>query len=295
MLLAAPQAAAGGRRRVAKLILRTAGAVVVAARPGRSELHRGRPVGGRAVPTGQAGSGSRGRTWRTGLDAAHVCGKSAGSAGDGVEAGGQVGECVVAVGDRARGASEVTVDVAGGPPEALADPVDGVGQVSQLAGDVTGGERHVAVVVGALVAGGQGALGGEAGAVGLGVVDRGCAFAEPTVDVLHDADHAAGGGVELGGLVGEVVTIGGDLAGQGTAEPAEVVGAGVEVVLDRGPVGAPGVGCGGHVTSRFGGRRPRPAGSPPGRVPGGRWADAGVASGRLPGRANPGRRGVSWR
>src|ERR671911_185656 len=160
--------------------------MVVAARPGRSELHRGRPVGGRAMPTRQAGSGARGRAWRTGLGAAHVCGKSAGPAGD-----------------------------------------------------VTGGERHVAVVVGALVAGGQGALGGEAGAVGLGVVDRGCAFAEPTVDVLHDADHAAGGGVEVGGLVGEVVTIGGDLAGRGTAEPAEVVGAGVEVVLDRGPVGAP--------------------------------------------------------
>jgi hypothetical protein len=61
------------------------------------------------------------------------------------------------------------------------------------------------------------------------------------------ANHAAGGGVEVVGLVGEVVAVGGDLSGQGTPESVEVVAAGVEVVLDRGPVRAPRVVGVGHV------------------------------------------------
>jgi hypothetical protein len=148
-------------------------------------------------------------------------------------------------------AGEVAVDVGGVPPEVLTDPLDGVGQVSQLAGDATAREWHVGIVVGAAVAGRQGALGDEAGAVAAGVLCRRGAFAEPTVDVLHDADHPAGGGVELVGLVGEVVPVRSDLAVKGTAEPAEVVGAGVEVVLDRCPVRAPRVGAVGHVGTPF--------------------------------------------
>ncbi len=173
-----------------------------------------RPVGGRPVPTGHSRSGTWCRVGETGVGAADVGGEPGRSVADGVQTGSQVGERVVPVGDRARGSGEVAVDIRGGPAEVLAGPLDGVGQVSQLAGDVTAGERYVAVVVGALVARGQGALGGEACAVGAGVLDCRCALAEPAVDVLHDADHAAGGGVQLVGLVGEVVAVRGDLAGQ---------------------------------------------------------------------------------
>jgi hypothetical protein len=61
------------------------------------------------------------------------------------------------------------------------------------------------------------------------VLDRGGAFAEPPVDVLHDADHAAGGGVEVVGLVGEVVTVRGELAGQGFMARYGPYGSGVSV------------------------------------------------------------------
>jgi hypothetical protein len=74
-----------------------------------------------------------------------------GSAGEGVEAGDEIGERVVAVGDRAR------------PPGEIA--------VAQLAGDATARVWHVGIVVGAAVAGRQGALGDEPGAVALGVLD----------------------------------------------------------------------------------------------------------------------------
>jgi hypothetical protein len=82
------------------------------------------------------------------------------------------------------------------------------------AGEMTDSIRSVAVVVAALVARGQGALDGEAGAVGASVLDYRCALAEPAIDVLGDADHATGGGVQLVGLVGEVAAVRGDLTGQ---------------------------------------------------------------------------------
>jgi hypothetical protein len=51
------------------------------------------------------------------------------------------------------------------------------------------------------------------------VLDCRCALTKPAVDVLDDTDHAAGGDVELVGLVGDVVAVRGDLTGQGPAEP----------------------------------------------------------------------------
>src|SRR5829696_6461666 len=95
------------------------------------------------------------RAGGTGLGAAHVGGESAGSAGEGVEPGGAVGERVVVVGGRARRPGEISVDVGGGPPEVLTDPLDGVGQVAQLAGDAPAREWHIGIVVGAAVAGRQ--------------------------------------------------------------------------------------------------------------------------------------------
>jgi hypothetical protein len=106
------------------------------------------------------------------------------------------------------------------------------GEVGEIAAGVAGlfrGRGGRVVVVRAAVTAGQ-LAGRHVGGSWFVAHDRGVAGGEPPFDVLGASHQASGDQLELMGLGTEVVAVGGDLAGRGALEPAEVVGAGRQMI-----------------------------------------------------------------